>query len=96
MNQTIEQIIAFLKGIGIKAELTNIDQYGFSRTIQFKVDNTDCEIIWFKNESTLMINHIVSFPFKSISKDDTYPNQGTWIEFKYDNEWASLRIKIGV
>lgn len=71
-----EQIITFLNGLGIETELINVDKYGFSREISFKVYETEYVIDWWVNQSYLHIGtHVRSaqIPFKYIFLDDTFP-----------------------
>ena len=71
-----DEIIEALNKLGIKNEIVNVDKYGFSRTIQFKVYDTIYRIIWFVNQSTLTIGEgkrPAQIPFKYIYYDNTFP-----------------------
>lgn len=71
-----EKIIKTLNDVGIKTEIINKDEYGFSRTIDFKVYEIEYRIVWFINESTLYIGggvRAAQIPFKYIYIDRTYP-----------------------
>jgi len=77
--QTKEEMIDFLGSVGIKAELINIDKYGFSREIEFKVYDITYIIDWWVNQSYLHIgNHVRSaqIPFKYLYLDTTFPLVG--------------------
>jgi|GEM_PF-4326398 len=71
-----DELISFLNKFGIKTEIIDIDKYGFSRTIEFKVYEITYRIIWFINESTLMIgtgDRASQILFKYIYFDGTFP-----------------------
>jgi len=75
---SIEKIISFLSEIGIDAQMINLDNYGFSRTLIFKIDNRDYFIQWFTNQSYLKLNNEFSapnMPFKYIQWDAYSPNE---------------------
>lgn len=74
--QTKEEIIDFLKSIGIEVELINVDKYGFSREIKFKIYDVIYVIKWWVNQSYLHIGEherSAQIPFKYIYFDTTYP-----------------------
>jgi hypothetical protein len=78
-TKTREEIIDFLRLNGINAELSNLDDCGFSRTIDFKVYDIDYRIIWYHNESNLCVGHhnrAAKIPFKYIYFDVCFPLVG--------------------
>lgn len=42
----------------LNGELINVDQYGFSREFKFKALGKEYEVIWFHNQSTLIIDNV--------------------------------------
>jgi len=91
MEKSIEEIVRFLKGLGLNSEMVNTDKYGFSRRIEFKVYNQVYNIVWFKNSSTLIIgsnDRSPQIPFRHMKLDDTFPLVGgnRAIKFTYNLE----------
>lgn len=75
----LETFLNFLNSHGIKAELIDFDDYGFSRTIGFAVYGIEYRIIWFKNQSTLQIGthrRAGQIPFKYMYFDNCFPLVG--------------------
>jgi len=75
----LEELLNFLNNHGVKAELVDLDKYGFSRTIAFNVYSIDYRIEWYVNHSTLEVGahrRSAKLPFKYIYFDDTYPLVG--------------------
>lgn len=75
----LENIVNFLHIHDIKAEYINLDRHGYSRTIQFTVNDQDYQIIWFNNESKLKIGTSKRAPFvvfKYIYFDTCFPIVG--------------------
>lgn len=74
-----EEIIEFLNKIGIKANLVDENEHGFSRTISFTVYEIEYRIVWFINNSTLYIGNnkrAACIPFKYMYLDTTFPLVG--------------------
>lgn len=72
----LDFFIEFLEKLNIKTEKINVDKYGFSREISFKVYDIDYRIVWFVNQSTLYVgngNRAACLPFKYIYLDMCYP-----------------------
>ncbi len=87
----LDEILDLLKKNNIKAKLVDFDNYGFSRTIAFSVYEIDYRIVWFKNQSNLMIgNHKRSpiIPFRYMCLDNTFPlvEKNRSIAFYYKKE----------
>ncbi|MCK5344108.1 MAG: hypothetical protein KAR20_11930 [Candidatus Heimdallarchaeota archaeon] len=85
---TKEEILEFLRNLGIKAESIDLDGCNFSRTIEFEIYGIIYNIIWFCNESTLRIGddaRSACIPFKYMYFDTTYPlvNGNKSIGFSY-------------
>ena len=75
----LEKIVEFLDSHNIISEYVNIDDCGFSRTIQFVVNNQVYQIVWFINESKLRIGADTRSPFvvfKHIYYDNCLPIVG--------------------
>jgi hypothetical protein len=75
----LENIISYLKEFNVKSSFVNTDKYGFSRTIEFKVYNTIYRIVWFKNQSELLIGdnkRAARIPFRYMYYDNTFPCVG--------------------
>ena len=76
----LENIISFLKGYNIESEYVNFNEYSYSRTIQFTVDEQAYQIVWFNNASTLKIGTGLRspfIPFKYIYFDNSFPIVGS-------------------
>lgn len=78
---TIENFLSFLNrnGVNVNAELVDLDNYGFSRTIAFTVYGIEYRIVWFQNESTLQIGahkRAARIPFKYMYLDECFPLVG--------------------
>ncbi len=68
---TAEQIIT---NDLIGGKLINKDKYGFSRTFEFTVDENNFKIVWFHNQSTLIINNLTHVMFFKAELSNTYPS----------------------
>ena len=76
----LENIISFLKKYDIESEYVNFNEYSYSRTIQFTVDEQTYQIVWFRNESKLKIGTGLRSPFinfKYIYFDNSFPIVGS-------------------
>lgn len=85
---TKEEIIQFLKDLGITCELAHVDVTGFSRTVKFTVYDIEYMVLWYCNESILRIgggNRAACIPFKYMYLDTTFPlvNGNKSIGFSY-------------
>lgn len=73
----IEELISFLEKNGISPNRpNNPEPVGFSRVINFKVYDTEYQIIWYVNQSTLKIgsgNRAAFAPFRHVYLDTTFP-----------------------
>lgn len=72
----IEEMEELLNKVGVKSERINIDKYGFSREIKFKIYDQEFVIQWYHNQSTLYVgkgNRSPCIPFKYLIYDNTYP-----------------------
>lgn len=79
VSDGLETILNFLNNHGVKAELVDFDDYGFSRTIGFTVYGIEYRIIWFKNQSTLQIGthrRAAQIAFKYVYFDNCFPLVG--------------------
>ena len=75
----LDYICEFLDSFEIEWHKVNIDKYGFSRSIEFTVNEQSYIIVWFKNESTLRIGDNTNAPrvkFKYVYFDNCFPLQG--------------------
>jgi hypothetical protein len=80
-----EELESKLSGVGISGEWVDFDEYGFSRTFQFSLEDQIVKIEWFVNYSTLMIGN-AHFWFDIIRTYSGYPHKGNWIEFSFRGE----------
>ena len=56
--------------------MIEFNDYGYSRTIYFKIYDVEYRILWFVNQCTLrigMTNRACCLPFNYIYFDNTYP-----------------------
>ena len=75
----LENIISFLKKYDIESEYVTFNRYGYSRTIQFSINEQTYQIVWFIGESKLKIGVDKRSPFvvfKYIYFDDSFPIVG--------------------
>ena len=76
----LENIISFLKGYNIESRHVNFNEYSYSRTIQFTVEEQTYQIVRFRNESKLKIGVGDRSPFvtfKYIYFDNSFPIVGS-------------------
>lgn len=77
--ESFDNLIKFLNSNGIETELVNKDEHGYSRTIEFVVDEQVYNIVWYNNESKLKIGNSPRSPFvmfKYIYFNSTMPIVG--------------------
>ena len=75
----LEKIRGFLKDYGIDSQYVDIDKHGYSRTIKFEVYGQVYKIVWYNNESKLIIgeNKRASFiVFRYMYFDNSMPILG--------------------
>lgn len=89
---TQEELVNRLEKVDIKGQWINSDEYGFSRTYEFAINEQIIQIEWYANYSTIMIGN-VHFGFDNILLHSSYPMQGEWIEFSLRGEHP-LHIKV--
>ncbi len=79
-TDSFDKLVKWLTNFGIQTELVNkCEISGYSRTIQFVLDEQTYQIVWFNNESKLKIgtnNRSPFVNFKYIYLDTTYPLVG--------------------
>lgn len=68
---TYEQADQVFKSIG--GDWVNQDQYGFSREIEFTAEGVTYKVIWFKNQSTLIIGGL-QVMFFDVEVANTWPS----------------------
>lgn len=74
-----DEVLKFFNDLGIKTEIININENGFSREILFTIYNIEYVIEWWVNISYLKIgnhNRAAKYPFKHILLNTTYPLVG--------------------
>lgn len=74
--ESFDTLIKFLNTNGIETELVDKSEHGYSRTIEFVVDDQVYNIIWYNNESKLKIGNSPRSPFvmfKYIYLNNTMP-----------------------
>lgn len=74
--ESFDTLIKFLNNNGIETELVDKSEHGYSRTIEFVVDEQVYNIVWYKNESKLKIGKSLRSPFvmfKYIYLNNTMP-----------------------
>jgi len=87
---TREEIESLLLGLNIPHRRVKVDDYGFSREIEFEVGDDTYSILWFKNQSTLRLGKskgAPEIPFRHMFHDRTHPNfnsKGGALGFCYD------------
>lgn len=59
----LEHLVLFLEQFGITSKYINFDKYNFSRTIEFVVNEQTYQVVWFINESKLIIGNNIRSPF---------------------------------
>ena len=77
--ESFDNLIKFLNSNGIETELVNKDEHGYSRTIEFVVDEQVYNIVWYNNESKLKIGKYqrsLFVMFKYIYFNNTMPIVG--------------------
>ena len=88
-----EELEEKLSSVGISGEWVDEDEYGFSRTFQFMLEDQIIKIEWYCNYSTLMIGN-AHFWFDRISTYSGYTHRGEWIEFSFRGEHpVHLKVK---
>ena len=73
MKFTFEQIEKIMEHPLVNGKIINVDSYGFSREFEFTANNHTYNIIWYHNQSTLIIDdlHVM---FHSIELSNTWPS----------------------
>lgn len=87
---TMDEIVDFLKKHGITTATPPEMPGQFNRTLHFQLHDQKYTIIWFKNESTLLLgwdngSRCARIPFKWLFHDTAYPLQhgNSSIAFSY-------------
>ena len=89
-----EKLEEYFKSRGIEYRWVKHDKYGFSRHMLFQAYDTVCEIEWFCNYSTIMVDGVAHYWFTMIDDSNCYPRPGEWLEFKIRNEEHGLHVRI--
>ena len=90
-----EKLEEYFKKRGIDCKWVNHDECGFSRHFIFTAKDTVCEIEWFTNYSTIIMDGVAHYWFNKIDDSNVYPHEGYWLEFNFGNEehWLHVRIR---
>ena len=94
MFDTKEKLEMYFKKHGIEYKWVRHDKYGFSRWLIFQAHNAVCEIEWFTNYSTIVVDGVAHYWFDRIDDSNTYPMEGDWLEFKLGKEEHGLHIRV--
>lgn len=83
----LDELFEFLKIQGVNPIYVK-EHNGFSRNIEFTVENQKYEIIWYKNVSTLLIGDSSNkrrpqIPFKWVYLDKSFPISGNCLGFAH-------------
>lgn len=89
-----EKLVEFFEKHGIECKWTNHDKYGFSRHLIFTAKDAVCEIEWYTNYSTIILDGVAHYWFDKIDDSNTYPCEGDWLEFKLGNEEHGLHVRV--
>lgn len=89
-----EKLETYLKAHGLDYKWIKQDKYGFSRNLVFTAHDTVCEIEWFTNYSTIIIDGVAHYWFDRLDDSNTYPMAGEWLEFKLGQENHGLHLRI--
>lgn len=84
----------YFKSRGIDCRWVRHDKYGFSRHLQFVAKDTVCEIEWYYNYSTVIVDGVAHYWFDKINDENTYPHEGEWLEFIFGQEEHGLHIRV--
>lgn len=72
-----DDLLEKLEKFGLNPKQIKVDKNGFSRNISFSVYDMEYEIMWFKNQSTLIIpnggSRSAQYPFRFMFLDETCP-----------------------
>ena len=72
----MEELKEFFDNLNIKSNWVNPDKYGFSRVLEFKIYDITYQIVWFVNESTILIGkhkRAARITFRFVYLNRTYP-----------------------
>lgn len=89
-----EKLEEYFKKRGIDCKWIKEDEYGFSRHLIFQAKDTVCEIEWYTNYSTVIVDGVAHYWFDRIDDSNCYPMEGDWLEFKFGKEEHGLHIRI--
>lgn len=82
---TIEQIFKLLENENLNPKYIDIDDYGFSRWIEFKTKYQQCWIEWYVNVSTLRVGdrYGIRIPFTDVKVNTYSPANKRSLEFTH-------------
>lgn len=89
-----EKLEEYFKSRGIDCKWIKHDIYGFSRHLIFQALDTVCEIEWYCNYSTIVVDGVANYWFNKIDDSNCYPKEGKWLEFKLGKEKGGLFIRV--
>lgn len=89
-----DKLEKYFKSRGIDCKWIKPNEYSFSRHLIFQAHDTVCEIAWYCNYSTIMVDGVAHYWFNKIDDSNTYPCVGEWLEFKFGNEEHGLHVRV--
>ena len=89
-----DALFEYFRSRGIDCKWVKHDENGFSRHLIFQALDTVCEIEWYTNYSTLIIDGVANYWFNKIDDSNVYPREGEWLEFKFGREEHGLHVRV--